>query len=483
MLDDDIMLKFFFTSTFLYTLGSLFPTLSGLVLLFPYTQNLSIGDYGTLAILISFTLFMQIVINYGIDNYIAIHYFNFNDNPLQLKRFISTMAIFLLFIGATSIVLMALTGNLLLGYIFKDKGISFFPYCFMSVATAFFNVLFKTYTTLLIYLQKPLKFFLFNLVNFIATVLLSWILLDLYPHTLIGPMWGRLLSGLVIFLLSLSFYIREYGIGFDRTKLSGLQKFCTPILAFGLLSWIIAYIFNYILKGTENVGVFAFAMQCTLLIEFSQNGLTSAINPKIYHLWKDRSLVKSTPEENKYHHLYTLVTILLISLSILLLPLFVPLFVKKTDYYSSFTYLPYLCAGFAFRGLYNIFINPIYYFKKTNTLPRMLFISAIFQIVCGIVLIKYFGIWGAVWSSVLVKPIQVLLLWQSSRKLFAFKFNLFKMIFLPILYVTGVIVIYQFPGYSNSIMPGILQFLFASLLILIAFKNELHSIPLLFKKT
>ncbi|MGP8217620.1 MAG: lipopolysaccharide biosynthesis protein [Bacteroidia bacterium] len=477
------MLKKLFTSTVLYTIGGLLPMLSGLILLFPYTQQLMPADYGALAIFISFTAFIQIILNYGIDNFIAIYYFEHKDDPEGLRKFVGTIVALLIIIGCVFALIMAVSGNLLFLFpAFKNKGLSFYPFGFMSVLTAFCNVIFKTYTTLLIYRQQQWRFLWFNLINFIATIIISLIGLEMYPHSIIGPMWGRLLSGVVIFLLALSFYLVEYGIAFDKTMLSGWQKFCTPVVIFSLLTWIMSYVNSYILYDLSDVGIYGFAMQCTLLIEFTQNGLVSVINPKIYLLLKDGNLTRSTPEENKYHHLFTLATILLIAITIFLLPILITLVVKNKTYYASFYYLPYVAGGYVFRVLYNLFILQIYYRKKTKLLPRLFSISSLAQIVFGIIFIKYFGLWGAVWSALLIKPLQVILLWIGARKMFAYKFNVIKLVALPVIYLIGIIVIYQLAGTANYLIPGSLQLLLAIILILIAFRNEIPQMTLLLKK-
>jgi O-antigen/teichoic acid export membrane protein len=476
------MLKKLFTSTLLYTIGGVLPMLSSLVLVFPYTQQLAPGDYGLLAIYISFTLLVQIIVNYGIDNYISVHYFEYKDNPEQLKKFIGTMVILLMIIGAIFTLFMAISGGLIFSFVFRNKVVDFFPFGFMSVITAICNALFRTYTTLLIYRQKPWRFLWFNLFNFVATIVISVIGLQIYPHAITGPMWGRLLSGVGIFLLSILFYISEYGIAFDKTKLSGVQKFCTPVLIFTLLTWVMSYINIYILPKMNDVGIYDIAIKFTLFIEFTQNGLCNAINPKIYHLWKDGNLTHSTPEENKYHHLFTLVTIMLVALSIFGLPILVTLIVKNQAYYAALTYIPYIAAGCAFRAIYNIFTNPVYYFKKTSLLPRMFVVSAFIQVVLGIVLIKYFGVWGAIWSTLLVKPMQIIVLWMGTKELFDFKFNITKVIILPVVYIVGMFAIYQLPGGGNYIIPGSLQLVWAIILILIAFRKEIDQVPLLFKK-
>lgn len=120
------------------------------------------------------------------------------------------------------------------------------------------------------------------------------------------------------------------------------------------------------------------------------------------------------------------------------------------------------------------------YFKRTNLLPMILVITALVQIISGILLINLFGIWGAVWSYFLVKPIQVLLLRHKAKAFFNFSFNKLKIFWVPMSYVLGVIVLCSTNLSEFEINTS--QLVFAILLILFAYKNEIKVLPSMFKK-
>lgn len=460
------------------------PLLASVVLLFPYTQNLAPSQYGELALYIGFTLFVQIIANYGIDSYTGIHHYEFLDTPDKLKKFVGSIISVLLCIGAILIIFFTLTGSLLFKLVFNDQ-LSFFPYGFMSVLTGFFNAFFKAYVNFLFYRQKAKRYFIFNLFNFILTVGICVAGLTLYPHTLTGPMWGRLLSGAAIFLLAFYFFIKQYGLHYKPELIKGLHTYCLPVLAYALLIWIVAYINNYILNAmetTSDVGIYDFAIKCTLLIETVQVGVLGTINPRIYNIWKRNSIHAGTAEENRYYHVFNLFTIIFIAASILLLPLAVRLFVKNTDYYAVFQFLPVLCVSFVFRGLYNAYTNPLLYFKKTISLPKVLAISSAFQIIASVIFIRYFGIWGAVWSYFLVKPLQVILFRLECRNLFIFNFNWIKMIALPVFYAAIVLFTYFLWGNSNYFFMAGIQFFAGAIAGLVVYRNELGNIRFVFIK-
>jgi O-antigen/teichoic acid export membrane protein len=279
------------------------------------------------------------------------------------------------------------------------------------------------------------------------------------------------------------FISREYRIRFRFSAWGSLRSYCTPILIFNLLTWVIAYINTYIIKyfnSTADVGIYAFAVQCTLIIEYVQTGLVSTTNPQVYQLWKKQVQPSSSAAENRFHHVFSLLSVMVIALNILLLPFLIHVFVNNQQFYDSIHLLPILCVSFVFRGLYNLYILPIYYFKQTKVLPRVLFIASCMQIIGGIWLTKTFGISGAVWSYLLIKPVQVLLLWLQSRRLFNFQFNSMKMVVIPVLYAAAVILIWQY-GHLSEWQFGAAQALIALVLAGGIYWRELAGLPTYWK--
>lgn len=454
------------------------PLLASVVLLFPYTDNLSTSLYGELAIYISFTLLLQIFFNYGLDNYVGIHHYDFQDDDKKLKDFVGTVVSYLLIIGGILILLFALAGNTFFN-IALSSNFSFYPYGFMSVLTAFCNSFFRTYVNFLFYKDKPVKYFLLNLFNFCITVLFCVIGLYKYPETLVGPMWGRMLSGAFIFLVAFILYLKEFGITWKPALLKDVQKFCFPVVLFFALNWVALYINNYIINAfgtTENVGIYDFALKCTLLIEFVQTGILGTINPRIYNLWKQKNVLQSSVEENRYHHVFSMFTVLFIACNIVVLPFVIQLFVRNSSYYDVFQFLPVLCASFVFRGIYNAYFNVVMYQKKTKALPKALAITSAFQIVLCVLLLQYFGIWGAVWSYVLAKPLQAFLLWLESKNMFSFQYNFMKVFGLPLIYFVSVLALQYLPTGLSAGWLSVLQLLIAVLLVLLVFRKDFKDV-------
>jgi O-antigen/teichoic acid export membrane protein len=470
--------KKFIKSSLIYTIAGALPLASGLILLPFYANLLSTTNFGLVTLYISLTFIFQIIAGFGLDSFISVFFFDCKDDVSKQKRDIGTISSVLLILGAFITIIAVLAGNILFKLIFKDS-LSFYPFGFMSVLTAVFNIYFKTYTTLLVAQQKSERFLWLNFSNFILTILISLIGLYLYPDSLIGPMWGRLLSGVGIFLIAFYFFTKEFGIYFKKELIKPILSFCFPMFIYGIFIWCISYFDRFVINNymdASKVAIYDFAIKCTFLLDYFLGGLAQAIFPKIYTIWKDNNLKESTIEVNRYHNGFTAISLLAIPLLVIVIPLLVPLVVYNKDYFLSFGFLAILSISFATRGLLNMYHAPIMFFKKTKVLPKIYFFIAVFQIIISIIFIKYFDLIGAVYAVLIAKILQVLFTYFESRKIFKYSFNKVKLIWLPLISILIVIISEQFAFYINRMIIEAFQLIIIYSLVFIVYKNEIQTL-------
>jgi O-antigen/teichoic acid export membrane protein len=164
---------------------------------------------------------------------------------------------------------------------------------------------------------------------------------------------------------------------------------------------------------------------------------------------------------------------LVIPLLLIAAPLLIPVVIKKPVYYEAIKYLPILCLGFATRGWFYMFLAPIYFFKKTRSLPRVFFISAVIHLVTSALLINYFGLIGAVWANFIAKPVQAIILYSESRKFFHFSFNRWKIVYLPVIFIITGILCETIATESTRVVIESGQFLLTAGLVFLVYRNEL----------
>lgn len=455
------------------------PLASSVLLLPFYTNYLTKEQFGYLSLYIAFTGIVQIFVNYGLEHYSGIIYTENKDNVQKTRDHIGTIVTLLLLIASVFLIFFLLTGDSLFSYfsgLTENKTLlEFYPWGIMSVLTAIFNSLFKTYVMLLIYQQRVAKYFWMNISNFVLTISISLAGLFYMPYTLNGPMYGRLLSGVGIFILAFSFFLKEFGLTFNKSYLRGIIAFCSPLLLSLLLSWMVGnldkYIIAYFLTNSD-VAIFSFAVSCTFLLDFFHSGLSTAIIPKVFNIWKDQEVKHSTVEVNRYFNGYTAVTLLIIPVFILLIPILVPLVVRNRDFYVAFNFLPLLAASYTLGGLRAYFNAPIMLLKKTKVLPKIYLISSIIQIVLTIYFIKYFGIIGAAWAFFIVRFVQLILLFLGSRKFFQYSMNKTKQLFLPLAYIVLVLISEQLVTDKYRLLTEFGQMITIFTLVFWVYKKE-----------
>ncbi len=412
------------------------------ILLLPFygnSQLLSTSDFGLLAIYIVFTDLVRLVFSYSADNYLGLNFIHHAATVEQQQRFMGTSTLFLIVFGVCMTLVFTLAGDFVFSLAFPGKGVLFFPYGFLSVLTGLCAGIFKAYSTLMIYRQKPVPFFWSNMVHFFLVVAISVGGLFLFPLSLDGPIWGRFLSAFATMAWAMVYFIRQSKLRFDRSILDDLIRYSTPLFIYYILYWVVINIDRYFILGIldeKEVAVFDFAVKMTLMIEFLQNGLSAAINPKVFAIWKrNNDIPEGNTEINRYFNGFTVVNQLSMPLLYIAVVLLVPLVVSNDELYRSFSLLPVLMAGMATRIWFYYLIAPVYYFKKTAILPVVFFMVAVCQIGATFLLVRLMNIEGAAWASFLVKLIQVVLMWLFVRRFYRFTVNAAKFIAFPVLYI------------------------------------------------
>jgi len=432
-------------SSLVYSVIGALPLAWSIILLPFYTTLLTPDDFGRLALYASLALLLQTLMNLSLDSYVAVQYIELRNDPRSLRACLGTVTVTLLLWGGVFTGLFVIGGPGLFTLFFPEASLLFLPYGLMTVVTAFCNGFFKTYTVLLIYQERVTQFFWMNVLNFMLTILISITGLYLFPYTLIGPMWGRLLSGLCIFLAAFFFMVREFGLTFYTDYLKGMAQYCWPLIIYFGLFWILnnldRFIINHYLTP-EDVAIYDIAVKCTLLLEFLQIGLSNTIYPKVFALWQDAKNTSHSEQVNQYFHVISAITLLAIPLFVLLVPVFVPILVPNAVYYQAFDYLLLLGLGYAMRSLYFFYLGAFSFFKKTRQLLKPTFLSVVFQVTLSIILVKQWNLIGAVWANLLAKIVQVGFLSLWGKTLPPGRLNKMKMVVLPLAYVLTAILLH-----------------------------------------
>ena len=112
----------------------------------------------------------------------------------------------------------------------------------------------------------------------------------------------------------------------------------------------------------------------------------------------------------------------------------------------------------------------------------MLFRSiALIQIAVTAFLIKYFGLAGAVWASFITKVVQVVFLYLESKKVFYFKFNYVKQIYLPVICSIVVILLETLIPAEYVLVNRAMQLVIVYVLVFAVYRRDIRLLPVVGK--
>jgi O-antigen/teichoic acid export membrane protein len=337
-----VIKKEFFKSSIIYTLSSGLSTGASFLLLPFYTNThlLSVSDFGALSLYIVLSSLVQLVASLCLDYYVVVSYHELSDRPEERKLKIAALNGYLIVAGVIITLTFLIGGNFFITKYVSNPNPASFRYVMMSVLTGIFNAHFRFYNNLLIQQERPKAYFWSNVLNFATTVAITIVVLKMFPLTLEGPMWGRLLSCLCIFILSFSDITFTYGVSLQARFLKSAWLFCAPLLITLFFQWISLYSDRFIIQPllhNSEVAIFDLAVRFTLVLSLVLDSLTTALTPKIFSQLK-KGDNESLKEMNKYYSGFNIVALVIIPFNILVLPLVLPLFIKDDKYLTAFLY-------------------------------------------------------------------------------------------------------------------------------------------------
>lgn len=446
-----------------YTVIGSLPFLSALVLLPFYSNQLSTADFGLLNVYISLAILAQVLTTLGVDQYIPVLVNNPDYSSEEKKKLLSHAYGFQLIYGLLFALVLMVLGKFILGFIYSDETLSFWPYGALSVLTGFFNGYFRTQTTLLTFEENVKTYAVFNVINFILTIVLSLVFLDLYGASIYGPLLGRLLSGVLIFLLSLFYQMRHAPPAAATSGMKEVMSIGLIMFVYSLMMWVLNYIDRFVLTGwcsLEDVAIYDFCTKCLLPLEFMQMGLSGFLLPRLYKSFNGNFTNPSMSKANTLLHSFMVATVIGLIGTMVIIPLIGPVFIKNTALFDSFELMGVMGVGYLVRGLFILYMGVLMLRKEPKTLVKSLFYSSVVQIALLVSLVSLYGLYGAIIALALGKIVAVVLLRMEIKSRIVLAINPYKLIVYPAL-VAGLLVLSYFVqvelGYYTTIgIVGIL---------------------------
>lgn len=419
-----------------FTFIGALPFIGALVLLPFYSNLLSTADFGLLNVYITISLLFQALTSFGVEHYIPVLLHDPKKSSSERLRYYSNALGLQLFAGLGIIGLTFLLGDLLFQWLYPEATLRFWPYGIMSIATGFFNGYFRTETTYYTNIPDTRRYSFFNLFNFVFTVALSILFLEIWKGEIFGPLLGRLISGLLIFLLSLSAQRRGYFPSFSTVSSREIIHISGVMLGYTSLMWVLNYIDRFVITGycsLETVAVYDFASKCLLPVEFLMMGLSGFILPRIYKSWNGNFDAPPMDKTKTLLHAFLVAAVGGVLLCMIGIPLVAPLVIYNDTLFASFSWIGIMGVSYFTRALFSLYMGLLMLRKEQGRLVATLFYSAVVQMILLFVLVPSYDMAGAVAAITGGKTASLIFMYLDLRGRIFLRVNYRKLITFPLI--------------------------------------------------
>lgn len=232
--------------------------------------------------------------------------------------------------------------------------------------------------------------------SFISAIV-TYILLKYSGVALISVFTGQLVGGVAASIISIYVARDYYGFIFEKKIFKKLLSFSFPLIFSTLTVYAMLYVDRVMIGSmlhANNLGYYAFAFRIASIIGLLTVGIQTALTPIIYNNFKNSSTPKYIA---KMFHLFLIGSVIIVT-SLVVFSDFIVILLASDSYLQAAGLIPWVALTILFTGMTN-FTPGIFLEKKTNLILYINIASFLLNLLLGYILIKIFGLIGAVTAT------------------------------------------------------------------------------------
>lgn len=400
------------TSFAAYSLGDfMLFGLSYVVLIPVLTSHLSPEDYGIVATLTATSIMLVSIMQFGLPS-TAMRYFFLYEEGHPRRSYFGT--IWLLSLGVSGAMAFAAVG---FGRPLWDSFIrnaSFKTYAGYVIFGAFFQVVIVFRSVLLRAMERPRLYVALDVAQFLCVTVFVVYQVVILKQGALGQVRGSFYGYAVFSVISAWFLARHVRFRPQRQHIRTCLAFAFPIFLTYVIGFFVSrvnvLILQYFVVGGA-VGIFALGQQLSNLIYMLSGAFDKAWQPFLY---------SSDPEKaRQISALYIVFATPVYMTLALSMGLYAPEIIRlisPQSYQSAWSVVAISVFGMAFVALSSGSNGAIYYAKRSNVTAWITAFAALVNIGLNFLTIPKWGLVGAVWTSLFVGiVILVLSFWAMQR--------------------------------------------------------------------
>jgi O-antigen/teichoic acid export membrane protein len=385
-----------------------------------YTRILSKADYGVLDIFSTWSNLIVMILPLGLIASVVRFYPDFSDNLKEKKKNLGTIFYTLLILSLLYSVLMVGLKDILFDTVFNSQ-ISEETY-YLSIIIVVGEI-FKSY--FLVQLQvkfRKYSYLISSLLGLIVLTAFGFLFVYHYEMGVVGFFRASVLSlGVSIIFLLLALR-KELYLAFDWKTLMTLLSYSIHLLFASFLTLFTRIIDRYLMLeyfSLEDVGVYSIGIKISSIIGITTAAFTIAWFPLAMKVKDSES---ATQTYNKVHNLYF--TVVLPFLALLFIFRKELIFIFAPTYQDAYNII-------AILGIYTIVNSSIFFYSlglhiknKTKYITISAIIGILLNIVISLILLRYLGIDGIAYGTLIGAIVSILIQYYYSNKFLKIGYNL-----------------------------------------------------------
>lgn len=355
------------------------------LLLLVLANFISPTEYGELNLFNTFVTLLAIFISLNATGIIAVDFFS--SDKKHLCRMLNTV----LCLSTISFGFFSILLSLFSSFFETTIGLSI-EYQWMGLLVCYAQVFSVINLDIWRLEEKPISYGLYSMATIIANFALTLVLVICFKQGWLGRLYAQVSVSAIFFFISIYFLRhRGYLVKIFPTKKSikAALNFGVPLIPHNASIWVRQgldrYIINYFYLATQ-VGLYSFAYNFANIIQIIGLAFNATNSVYIYkNLAKNDESVKPVLlHQTKMMIIFFIVITVLVCIgTIIFIPICVP------EYVEAIPYLIPLCVSALFQCIYYLFVNYIFYYKKTKQLMYITFSLSLLHLILSIILTKY----------------------------------------------------------------------------------------------
>jgi len=411
-----------FTQNIVYVgLCSIIMALQKVLLVPILTKTLGVQDYGAWTNIVNTAMLLGVISSLGLGP-TFIRLMSSERNKQTIRKSISLVFLILFISGTVFSFISFLLSDIVAILILKDIHYSFF------IKLSSLLVLLEAGNLIAMSIYKGLKLFKSYTVIYILHSLSEFLLilsLLVFGLGFTGVILSTIFLKLLLVCGSLLVFKSKIGISFpDIKKISYFLKFGIHLILLPLYNWVIRVSDQYIIGfflGPKMIGIYSLHYSLAYMLFNLTYVVIFVLAPIMTQYWEEQKLKKLRMYVSFSYKYLAMILIPSIIGYVVLYEGIIRNF-STAEFLASNILLMILSISVIFGTLHLIFQNLLLLFKKTRIINYIMLSGALLNIFLNILIVPYFGINGAAFSTLFTFIILVLLDFIFLNKLYKFDF-------------------------------------------------------------